>query len=106
METYLAKHQKPRPAAVPKEAIAKLNRYNKNPLHKKAQDLAGMNQAKQDLSLTQARTEWAQELDRLQGTHYGPAHIADRIRMLRSAVKYQPARGSALRSAIIPTQHM
>ena len=99
METYLAKHQKPKPVAVPKKAIAQLRRYNKNPLAKKSKELAETNLAKQELSLTQARADWSQELNRLQSSPVGPGHIAARVHMLRRALDDPNMR-------VVPTYHM
>jgi hypothetical protein len=99
METYLAKYQKPKPVAVPKQAIAQLRRYNKNPLAKKRKELAETNQAKQELSLTQARADWSQELSRLQSSPVGPGHVAARAHLLRQRLN-DP------NMTITPTYHM
>ena len=98
MKTYLAKYQKPKPVALPKKAIAQLRRY-KNPLAKKTKELAEINLAKQELSLTQARADWSQELSRLQSSPVGPGHITARVHMLRRALDDPKMR-------VVPTYHM
>ena len=99
METYLAKYQRAKPVAVPKKAVAQLQGYNRNPLAKKSKELAETNLAKQELSLTQARADWSQELSKLQSSPVGPGHITTRVHMLRRALDDPNMR-------VVPTYHM